>query len=120
MMLATCIIAGILAVAFACCIFCGFKSLKMAIDVIDASSDYLATTKRVILVPVLYFFLTIICLLIWISAFACVASMNEITADTNLIPQAKDLEWKDGKIKLMALFMLFGILWICAWLKYTA
>jgi len=118
--MAVCIIAGILAVAFACCIVCGFKSLKMAIDVIDASADYLASTKRVILVPVLYFFLTIICLLIWVSAFACVASMNKISPDTDIIPQAKDLKWDNGQVKLMALFMLFGILWICAWLKYTA
>ena len=115
-----CIIGAILAVAFACCVVCGFKSLKMAIDVIDASADYLASAKRVILVPVLYFFLTIICLLIWVPAFACVASMNDITADTDVIPQAKNLEWNSGKVKLMALFMLFGIFWICAWLKYSA
>lgn len=86
MMLAVCIIGGILAVAFAFCIFCGFKSLKMAIDVIDASADFLAKTKRIILVPILYFFLTMLMLLIWIGAFACVASMNQISADTNTIP----------------------------------
>jgi hypothetical protein len=84
--MAGCVISGILTVSFMFCIFCGFKSLKMAIDVIDASADFLATTKRIIFVPVLYFFLTLICLIVWVSAFACVASMNDITADTNIIP----------------------------------
>lgn len=31
----------------------------------------------------------------------------------------KDLAWKDGKIKGMAAFMFFGLLWIMAYLKYT-
>ena len=112
------IVFGILALGFACCVFCGFSSLKLAIDVIDAAADFLATTKRIILVPVLYFFLTLIMLLIWIGAFAQVASMNEIKVDYN-IPQAKDVVW-EKKPTYMALYMLFGILWICAWLKYTS
>jgi hypothetical protein len=47
-----------------------------------------------------------------------VASMNEISAD-GFVPQGKDLEWTDEN-KYMALYMLFGILWICAWLEYTS
>jgi hypothetical protein len=31
----------------------------------------------------------------------------------------KDVIWKDTKVKYMALFMFFGLLWIMAWLKYT-
>lgn len=61
---------------FATCIFCGFKSLKLAIDVIDASADFLARTKRIILVPVLYFFVSVIIFIVWIYAFLSVASMN--------------------------------------------
>ena len=112
------IVFGILALGFACCVFCGYSSLKLAIDVIDAAADFLATTKRIILVPILYFFLTLIMILVWVGAIAQVASMNEIKVDEN-IPQAKDLVWKKNPT-YMALYMLFGILWICAWLKYTS
>lgn len=49
---------------------------------------------------------------------ACVCSLNEIKVD-GVIPQAKDLVWKDD-VKYMALFMLFGILWICAWFEYSS
>ena len=57
--------------------------------------------------------------LVWLAAMTCVASMNKINADTGTIPQAKDLIWEDPKIKYMAWFMFFGLLWIVAWLKYT-
>lgn len=95
MYLAICIIGAILAAVFMCAVVCGFKSLKLAIDTIDAAADFLATTKRILFVPFLYFILTIIVLSVWLSAFACVASMNKITADTSVIPQAKDLKWED-------------------------
>jgi len=113
------ILGSILALLFCVCIFCGFRSLKLAIDVIDASADFLNGTKRIILVPVFYFFLTIMVLLVWVGAFASVASMNNIVADTGEIPQAKDVQWNNKNIVYMAWFMLFGLLWINAWLQYT-
>jgi len=84
--LAGVILLGILAVAFLTCICCGFKSLKLAIDVIDASADFLAKTKRIILVPLLYFFISIIVFMTWLFAFMNVASMNKMVPDTTIIP----------------------------------
>jgi len=43
------------------------KHLQAAIDAIDASADFINENKRVIAVPVLYFFLTIIVLLVWMA-----------------------------------------------------
>jgi hypothetical protein len=63
---------------FFCCICCGYKSLKMAIDVIDASADFLACTIRIIFVPGVFFFAQIIVVIIWVGAMMCVVSMNEI------------------------------------------
>lgn len=110
---------SIAACLFATCVCCGFRSLKLAIDVIDASADFLAGTKRIILVPILYFFVSVIIFIGWVYAFLNVASMNQFTPDTKIIPQMKDLEWKDNKIKGMAAFMFFGLLWILAFIKYT-
>jgi len=53
-----------------------FNSLKIAIDVIDASADFLAKTKRVILVPVLYFFVNLVAVLVWLAAFISVTTMK--------------------------------------------
>lgn len=113
------IVFAIVSCLFLTCIICGFRSLKLAIDVIDASADFLAETKRIILVPILYFFVSIIVFSTWVVGFMNVASLNKIKADTDLIPQMKDLIWEDSKIKYMALFMFFGLLWIMAWIKYT-
>ena len=118
-LLAVCIIGAILGCCFFCCVVCCFKSLKLAIDVIDASADFLNDTKRIVFVPLLHFVMIMVVLMVWISAMTCVASMNEINPDTGTIPQAKDLIWKDPKIKYMAWFMFFGLLWIVAWIKYT-
>ena len=111
------IIFGCLATFFCCCVICSFKSLKLAIDVIDASADFLAGTKRIVLVPILYFFLILIAIMVWSGAVACVMSMGKITAD-DIIPQGKNVEWGENT-SYMLWFMLFGILWITAWLEYT-
>jgi len=79
------IVVGLVTVSFLLCIVCGFRSLKLAIDVIDASADFIRDHKRTILVPVLYFFLIMLFLVFWLGAFGCVAAMNEIEAD-GLIP----------------------------------
>jgi len=80
------VLFAVLAAAFLLCVCCGFKSLKLAIDVIDASADFLAGTKRIIFVPVLYFFLQVIVFFVWLYAFLHVASMNEFKPDTGIIP----------------------------------
>jgi len=79
------IIFGLLSLTFLCMIWCGKASLQRAIDVIDASADFIAHNKRVIFVPILHFFIQILACTIWLGAFICVASLNEIKPD-NLSP----------------------------------
>ena len=78
---------------FFCAVCCARDSLRRAIDVIDASADYIAHNKRVILVPILHYLITIIVTVVWLGAFVCVASLNEISAD-ELLPQARNLKWE--------------------------
>jgi hypothetical protein len=73
---------GLVCLAFCCCIFCNFDSLKKAIDVIDAAADFLAGTKRVILVPGIFFMLSILAVSAWMGAMACVLSLNDIYPST--------------------------------------
>ena len=71
---------------FLLAICCAFKSLKIAIDVIDASADFLACTKRIIFVPIFYFFVTIVILSMWVPSMLAVSTMaiNDINADTDI------------------------------------
>ena len=71
--------AGILASGFLCCLMCGYSSLKIAIDVIDAAADFLNKTKRVVLVPFVFFLLQIISVSCWVPSMAYVVSMNHVS-----------------------------------------
>ena len=84
----------------------------MAIDVIDATSDFLWKTKRVILVPILYFIINILVFVTWAVAFAGVLSLNKIKADKL---HTKDLEWT-GSNRGLALYMIFGLFWLTAFM----
>jgi len=75
---------GVLALGFFCCVCCGYSSLKLAIDVIDASADFLAGTKRILIVPGIFFIFQIIVVVIWVACMVCVAAMNEINVDTTI------------------------------------
>lgn len=112
------IVVGTLCLSFCCCLACNYDSLKKAIDVIDAAADFLAGTKRIILVPAVFFLCSLIAVSVWMGAMACVLSMNDIYP-SNIIPQGRDLDWKDD-VKYMALYMLFGILWITAFFEYCS
>lgn len=85
------ITCGIVGVLFLVSICCMFNSLKIAIDVIDASADFLAKTKRVILVPVLYFFVNLVAVLVWLAAFISVTTMkiDKVEASSSGLHQIK-------------------------------
>lgn len=110
--------AGILALVFFCLLCCFKDSLRTAIDVIDASADYIAHNKRVILVPNLHFLFTIIVVILWLVAFLYVISLNEIKP--GLIPQSKDIIWKEKKYKFWVLYMIFGFFWLTAFIEYSS
>ena len=104
---------------FTCCVVCGYKHVKIAIEVIDASADFTVENKRVIGVPILYFFITLISFFVWLYSLACVVALNPITADNGIIPQNRTIEWH-GYWRLAAAGMVFGILWILAWWNYSS
>jgi len=72
------VVFGILTCCFFACVCCGKASLQAAIDVIDAAADFTVGNKRVIFVPIVYFVISFIFMLLWIGSMACVASLNDI------------------------------------------
>jgi len=116
-----CIIAlvfTLIALCYMCCICCCQTSLKRAIDVIDASADFMRSTKRLLLVPLIFFAMNMMFFPVWLTSIAHVASWNEIKADI-LIPQGKDVIWTDEKT-YMAWYLVFGGFWVMAWIDATS
>lgn len=112
------IVFGVLALLFLCAVLCGRDQLATAIDVIDASADFIAGNKRVLLVPIVHMVLTLIVTILWLGSMICIYALNEIKPDP-LFAQMKDVEW-EKKNTYLALYMLFGFLWITAWVEYTS
>jgi hypothetical protein len=73
------IVLAILAIVMSILLWCGFSALKIAIDVIDAAADFIAGTKRIILVPVVYFIFQLIVFITWMFCMACIWSTGEIS-----------------------------------------
>ena len=114
------IIFSIFGLIFLLAVWCGFNSLRTAINVIDASADFLAKTKRIIGVPILYFFLTVVFTMVWLGCMLAINSIGDIQPDNGLIIQKRKAirtAAENKTVNLMFLFMFFGILWIVAFLK---
>jgi solute carrier family 44 protein 1 (choline transporter-like protein)/choline transporter-like protein 2/4/5 len=111
----------ILALMFCVAVWCGFNSLRIAINVIDASADFIAKTKRIIGVPVLYFFVTLLFVLVWLFCVMSINTIGDITPATDLFIQGRlvDRDNKDQSktVAMLLLFMFFGILWIMAFIR---
>lgn len=95
---------------FNCLLCCFWKSIKIAIALIDATADFFAATKRIIFVSLVYFVVTIVVFIVWMAGMACITSLNTITVDMTTL-QGKDIEWS-AKVNWMYLFMLIGLIWI--------
>lgn len=74
-------VVGVIFLIFNMMLCCFYKQFKVAIAVVDATADFFAATKRIILVSVTYFFVTLIVIVVWFAAFGCTMSLNTITAD---------------------------------------
>lgn len=93
---------------------CLWKSLQIALTVIQAASDFVGSNLRVMLVPLIAFILHLAFIVAWIAGTVMVLSIGEID---NGPPgtQYKVLKW-DERTRYMAYMMLFGGLWANAFI----
>jgi len=63
-------------------ILCNFQSLRVAVAVIETASSFVADTKRLLLAPILYFFISLIFSFTFLGGLICVSSIGEIKADS--------------------------------------
>ena len=90
-------------------LWCYWTTMKIAIALVDATADFFAATKRVIIVSCFYFFVTIFVTVFGLVGMAMVATLNPI--EPQFVTQVKDVQWS-GKSVAMEGFMLFGLVWM--------
>lgn len=97
-----------------CCIWCNRTSLETAIAIIDASADFMIDTKRLIIVSVFYFLLTMLIFFLWLFSVASVFSLVDFEPPEETGSQIKRFN-KDGvpsSVWGMFGFLAFGMLWV--------
>ena len=70
-------IAGI----FIMMILCFWNSLKVSIAIIETAADYFADSKRILLVPIVFFVSAVLVFAIWMAGVICVHSIGDITVE---------------------------------------
>lgn len=122
-------ISGIFALIFCILIWCFFKQLKLAIEIINCSADFLAATKRVLTVPFLYYVFLALFFIFWLACVICVESMGRIEPNPGnkiaYIPLDKNIEWDDRKalgkmVNYMLAFLIFGLIWFTFFLQASS
>ena len=122
------IIFLVVASVFALLVYCGWNKLAIAIEVIDVSADFLAGTKRLMLVPFMYYMILMIFFLFYLASVFSVESMATITPDPNndggsFIPLKKKIDWNDkgvGKTaNIFLAFLTFGLIWVTFFLSQS-
>lgn len=96
-------------------IWCQWKSVEIAIAIIDATADFYAATKRLVFVAMFYFIVTVLVTLLFVAAIGGVISLNDITASPTS-PQGRVIVWKTEVFPILA-FMTFGFIWGVFWIQ---
>jgi hypothetical protein len=86
------ILFSITAVIYACVIFWSRKSIRLAVDVIDASADFVADNRRVFIVPLVFYGITSILFVVFILGVGATLALN------NIIPGKIDIDPQDRDI----------------------
>ena len=82
---------------------------------IEISADFYADTKRLIFIPILFFFIKTLAFILWAVGIVYVLSLGEVTA-VDAQYQTRRLEYTKDQIALFWA-MVFGFFWVEAWLS---
>jgi hypothetical protein len=121
---------SIAAIIFAIGLWCGWRSLSIAIEMINSSADFLAQTKRIFIVPFSYNVILILFIFFWLACIISVNCLGNINPDPSTggvgyVPFKKTIKW-DGKADLsktvdyIIIFLSFGLVWITFFLRYSS
>lgn len=101
-----------------CMVWCKRHSLETAIAIIDASADFFVATKRLVLVSVMYFVISVIFVIVWLVALLCVASFAEIVAPAEKGSQMRSIAPIGTKEKVFIALLVFGVFWVLNFISH--
>ena len=122
-------LSGLISIVFCILVYCGWDQLKLSIEIINSSADFLAHTKRLLVVPVAYYTVLFFFFIFWLACMISVESMGKITPkpkdEITYVPLLKEVTWEDrralGKtVNLMLGFLIFGLIWFSFFLTYSS
>lgn len=96
------------------CLTCNIKSLRVSIRIIETAADFFADTKRVALVPIFFFIVTIATFIGFVYGYICISSIGDISVDSVAL-QTKTIKHPEH-IEYAQFAMIFGCLWTMAFL----
>lgn len=100
---------------YCACLICMWKSLQISLAVLECASDFVGSNLRIVFVPIVFFVMNVIVFIFWILAVIAIFSVGEIDNSSTSGSQTKTVKWNDTTRSLVY-FMVFGILWIMAFL----
>jgi choline transporter-like protein 2/4/5 len=104
-----------LAIAFVCLLCCFTGSLRVAIAVLEAAADFVTDTLRVLLVPVISFFVTFAWIVLWTVVALFIYSVGTISAGGVTSGTIKKVEW-EPQTRYFWYYHYFALLWWTAML----
>lgn len=94
-------------------ICCFWKSIALGASIMEASSEFVTENKRIVLLPIVMYIMCIPVILWWTSATIFIYGMGTAKYDEfNFVASIENTDQSD----YMMLYMLFGLLWIIAFL----
>lgn len=67
----------VLAAIYYLCLCCNYKSLQIAIAIVDTAADWINDTKRIVFIPIFYFFVWCLLTAGWIYCYIGVTSITD-------------------------------------------
>lgn len=111
-MLGGAILLWVVAALYVLFLACIWSQLAVSIAILEAAADFVGETKRVMFLPVFFFFIMLISIICWIAGSICLFSVGDISGSSSG-GQARHVTWDQTTRDLMY-FMFFGLLWIMA------
>jgi Plasma-membrane choline transporter len=93
-LLASTFVFWFVSACYCICLTCNLKSLRVSIRIIETAADFFADTKRVVLVPIFFFIVTIATFCAFVYGYICISSIGEISVD-NIALQTKQIDHPD-------------------------
>lgn len=104
----------VISLVYILCLLCNQHSLRVSIRIIEVAGDFVADTKRVLIVPILFFSMAVVATAVWAAGYVCVASLGTFYVESQAL-QLKSVENSD-MINYVLWAMIFGYFWIIAFI----